>query len=386
MDFKTAFAHYTEGCAADEERRLVETELEKYELISQHLDAQWNQFDPQLSTPEPEVVKMNKRLRRQNAALVLTSLALVAALLITSVIGFAPTIAAKLQESQRHTVEEKLEENKQLEAQAEAAYWDPNETRFHESVTDLQLTIAAYNELFCPGYDVNALWITKTGFAAYSLVITRSNAQSDLVNTAGTLIEGALRLDMDLALSRPAVNIFYGFGQPETLELAVQDAAALPEFVDIYAAVSFSDDLTVKELIALKEKYGLQIEWSAVDVGERDYGPCGMDVFSGGGLSYDLSASRYPDFSARYGNSTPAQLENHFKTLLKLSADRLAEGKGISVSELAPDFYANALEYVETNGIRIYGCFLVASPSTLLQLIEDGVVNGICIEDAWIGI
>lgn len=41
MDFRTAMEHYQNDTASPEERRLVEEELEKNQLIAQYLDSQW---------------------------------------------------------------------------------------------------------------------------------------------------------------------------------------------------------------------------------------------------------------------------------------------------------------------------------------------------------
>ena len=386
MDFKTSYANYNAGCASDEERRLVENELEKYTLIIEHFDAQWERSFSPISQPKTEIAHLNRRLRRQNALLVLTSIALMAALLIASVIGLTPSLRGTIQAWQGQTVDEKLAEQARLEAEAEAAFWNPTETRFCDYATDLELTIDAYTELFCPGYDVGAVWITKTGFASYQLNINRYNAQVDPASITGTLVEGKLLFDMDFQFSHPAVNVFYAFDEPDTIDFYLEKIQNLPEYVDIYAAVSFSDDLTIEELIKIKEDYALHIEWTAVDVGERTYGPCGMDIFSGGSLGYELTDSTYPDFSVMYQNGTPAQLENKFKTLLKYSADRIAEGKGIPVCGNINDFYTNALDYVEQNGIAIYGCYLITDSDTLSKLINNNVIDGIYIEDAWIKI
>lgn len=386
MDFKTSFENYKAGCASGEERNLVETELEKYTLITEHFDAQWEQSEVVPSPSSAEISKLNKRLRHQNMMLVLTSIVLVAALLITSILGLAPSLRTTIQAWQGQTVDEKLAEQARLEAEAETAFWDPKEARFCNHVSDFQLTIDAYTELFFPGYDVASVWINKTGFASYQININRYDEQSNCDNITAAVIEGQLQLEMDLQLSKPAVNIFYAYDEPEAVDFALAEIENLPDYVDIYAAVSFFDNLSIAEVIQLQEQYDLRIEWCAVDVGDKTYGPCGMDVFSSGGIGYDLVDGSYPDFSAMHHNSNPEQLENKFKTLLKYSADRIAEGKGLPVSSYATDFYTYALDYVERNGVNIYGCFLIASPATLINLIDEGIVNGICIEDAWIGI
>ena len=43
MSFKEAMEHYRAGTATQEERQLVEEELEKNKLIAEYMDAQWEE-------------------------------------------------------------------------------------------------------------------------------------------------------------------------------------------------------------------------------------------------------------------------------------------------------------------------------------------------------
>lgn len=84
---------------------------------------------------------------------------------------------------------------------------------------------------------------------------------------------------------------------------------------------------------------------------------------------------------------TPEDPEQHFKSLLQYSMDRVAEGKGIPmVNALGEDMYASILEYVEENGVTCYGCMIVASPEALLALADSGLVSMLQVTDAWLDI
>ena len=50
MTFKEAMEHYRAGTASTEERKLVEQELEKNQLIAEYLDEQW---DDRITAPPP---------------------------------------------------------------------------------------------------------------------------------------------------------------------------------------------------------------------------------------------------------------------------------------------------------------------------------------------
>ena len=55
MDFKTAMKHVHDGTATEEEHRLVEEEIEKHLLITEHLDAQWEKELPSVPEALPEI-------------------------------------------------------------------------------------------------------------------------------------------------------------------------------------------------------------------------------------------------------------------------------------------------------------------------------------------
>ncbi len=43
MTFKEAMEHYRAGSATEEQRQMVEEELEKSKLIAEYMDAQWEE-------------------------------------------------------------------------------------------------------------------------------------------------------------------------------------------------------------------------------------------------------------------------------------------------------------------------------------------------------
>ena len=105
MTFKDAMEHYRAGTASEEERQLVEQELEKSQLIAEYLDAQWEE-KPILPAAAPEEMKqVRKSLRRRNALTVLTSLLLAAALLLGTVYIGIPAAESFYWRSEEHTSE-----------------------------------------------------------------------------------------------------------------------------------------------------------------------------------------------------------------------------------------------------------------------------------------
>ena len=66
MTFKEAMEHYRAGTATEEQRQLVEEELEKSKLIAEYLDAQWEEEAIIPAAPEEEMKQVRKRLRKRN--------------------------------------------------------------------------------------------------------------------------------------------------------------------------------------------------------------------------------------------------------------------------------------------------------------------------------
>ena len=113
---------------------------------------------------------------------------------------------------------------------------------------------------------------------------------------------------------------------------------------------------------------------------------CGMDISPSGTIRTEAN-NAYPYLDAKTAEKTPKNLEAHFKSLLRFSADQASQGTGIPVEyRQGQCYYTDALEYVEENGIYSYGCFISASPETILALIESGAVTSVWIEDAWINV
>ena len=107
MDFKTAMEHVRDGTATEEERRLVDSEVDKYLLITEHLDARWEREAPPMPEVLPELKQLRTKLRRRNAVLILTCLLLVAAIAAAAAAYIAPRMEEKQQtQVQQHVQQE----------------------------------------------------------------------------------------------------------------------------------------------------------------------------------------------------------------------------------------------------------------------------------------
>ena len=370
MTFKEAMEHYRAGTATQEQRQMVEEELEKSKLIAEYLDAQWEENVSIPAAPVEEMKQVRKSLRKRNARIVFTSLVLVAALALATVYIGIPA--------------------------AESRYWDPAQNSYGTAYCDdLELMLAAYTELFCP--DVNLVSVTsdRTGFARYDITIQYwdANRGGDSHFAFGTIDKGVLDIPQGV-LRHCSINIFdratYPFyPAPENWKKNVTEKLAqLPEYITVTVAVSFPEDKSMEELLAFHDslKNG-SIGWVGIRTapGTEQLLPlCGMNPFGGGVVRSEINA-HYPSFDLTTDSITSENLAAHFQALLQFSVDQVSAGTGIDERyTVHKSYYTQALEYVEENGVYSYGCYVSASPAAILTLIENGAVSQVRIQDIWI--
>lgn len=329
-------------------------------------DNAWEQQLP----PENEIKQIQRSIRNRNWKIITISVLLAAAVLLGSVYVVIPA--------------------------AEKLYWHPYDGTVGEGVTDLTLVLSAYTELFQPGWVVDRVYSGKAGFASYDLNIVRQKtATSEYKFMTGSLVKGQLHWDYHFTSERAEESLFgidtcFPLLSPwEENEDAATTLDALPEYVTVEARVLFSRDLDMEQILMLREKYQLPITWIGIrNVPESSM--CGMSPFSGQTIHFEvnekypqfcLETSRNPDFTI-----TAADLQNHFKSLLQLSSDMLEAGRGARVYGGDRNYYREALDYVEENGVMSYGMVVVATPQILLDLMDSEWVSEVAILDGWLNI
>lgn len=370
MTFKEAMEHYRAGTATQEERQLVEEELEKSKLIAEYLDAQWEEEVSVPVAPVEEMKQVRKSLRKRNVLIVLTSLVLVAALALATVYIGIPA--------------------------AERRYWDPTQNSYGMThYNDLELMLAAYTELFCPGINLIGATFSKTGFAKYDITLQYwdANQGGDNRYAFGTIDKGVLGIPQGV-LHHCSINIFdratypfYPAGE-NWKENVTKKLEQMPEYVTVTAAISFPEDKSMEELLEFRSSLEhVFVGWVGIRTApesEQLLPLCGMNPFAGGVIRSQING-HYPCFDLKGDYYTPENLTAHFQSLLQLSADQVDTGTGIDVRyTIYESFYTQVLDYVAENGVYSYGCYVSASPAAILALIESGAVSQVWIEDIWI--
>lgn len=371
MDFNSAFNNYKSGTATEEERQLVESEIQKSRLINEYLD---EEILPMPELNELEDMKLiRRRLRRRSAAIVAVSIVLCIAIFAGIFYGIVPAV--------------------------EKSYWNPAEAELGIPYSsDLDMTLSAYSELFCPYTIINHASVSRRGFADYDITVS----YWDRVK-GGELSYANLNLDkgeLSLPIGFPdfvPVNVFNNSGYPnfeledDTKAHYYEALSDLPDYLNVDAAVSFSRDMSMEELIELNDKlqetYGANIFWVGIRNCDKDRLPLtltGMTPFSGGLIRENVN-EKYPCLEIKGEEMNEENLMQHFKSLLQFSKERLDMGKSLPESPDA-EFYDRVLSYVEENGLNCYGVYISAPPSVFIELLDSGIASQVWPEGAWIRI
>ena len=320
---------------------------------------------PSFPDAEAELKQIKKSLNKQKLKTILISLVSAAILVLVGLYGILPAV--------------------------EKCYPTPYGDHLREM-------LIAYYELTNPGKTVSISY-GKTGFAAYDLFLTRKDTTSgekDILH--GTLTRGTLELDIpfyDRELAE--VYLWSGFDHPDDVwehfrEDTVTKLQELPEYITVEAVVLFPEDLTMSQVMELDYKYGLHrvnvnLHWLAVRCCDKDaenpLPTFGFSMSPNGSL--DLN-ERYPDLCSYNTKIDGSHMAQHFKSLLQFSMDQVEKGLGIISRRGDESLYQTALTYVEENGVNTYGGLATGTPSGLLKLLEDGIIENLILTDAWIDV
>ena len=335
----------------------------------------WNDVAP-LPEEDAELNKIRKDLKKRSQKTILTSLLLAAAMVCLCIWGIVPAV--------------------------ENLYWAPYDSDYGTG-SDLHMVLKAYTELFHPGYQVNMI-AGDTGFASYDLNLTRiDSATGEKEYISGTLTRGKLNLDyayFDRGQVTNYLSADYGQEYADDAEpfdirdmwteSATEVLSQLPEYIQLKAVVFFPKDLTMEQFQQLLFKYnydgsdGVSILWIAVRV-ESDENivltPIGFSPQSYNG--YELNET-YPEFFIDRFKEDGSHMSQHFKSLLRFSADQVEKGKGISRRNINGEYTAYVLDYVEEHGVNTYACLVSATPQGLQSMLDDGTASHIALLDGWI--
>lgn len=377
MKFKQLLHKYKKGSATEEEKHLVEQEIEKYEAIEEYLS---DMVDMNLGiTWESEQYKeesinikksVNSRLRR----VIFTSVGIMVALLIGVFYIISPIV--------------------------DNLYYNPTKITVAETYQDINFDIKAITELNYPGYTLSS-WVNvdKLGFGEYDISYFRTN----LFTEETTYVNSKLKRNMNITNHTSWTNDrsfnFTTVRVPDwvTLEDSLEQKSRVMDHIKqlspvsyISAWLTFENDLNMEELHQLELAYpDVQFVW----VGIRTASPKESVPDLLGFITHSTKLGvdkpdkeKYPafdylewlinpiGFDREVQRIEPRGYELHFKDRLKYTLDRK---DAVNILERRPnrhEYYEKALNYVEEHGVKTYGVLVYSNGQDLIEIIENGPI------------
>lgn len=417
MKYHELLELYKKKELSEEQREMVEQDIERYEAISEYLfekeeenilqDSGEIQYESGMQLTKKEKNAADDFTKRVNRAIRRTFLKMGAAvcavtLVVVLLILFVlPNIVSNF-------------------------YYDPgrivSENNYGGTTNQMSLDLAVYTELALPGTYRDDVQVEDRGYGNYDINIHQNVSRSgEFYDVAGRIEKNKLRLyDINL-FNNPSANNFGWFqmnmDRKDTLteqvekgvgsfaytpESKEQSAEYLEELDDnkLYlACVTLDKILSYDEFIRFTEKYSEQMLdiWCVPRTAEDSHMPIGRPANLGFYIQLGQSSTlewdreKYPDLIL-WSFDDPSEWDEaeekikdetfaaeHFAVMLDYMSEQ-DEFLGM-MREQTGETYAEAADYIRENGLQVYGFACVADKETLLEMNGEEAVFGIRTED-----
>ncbi len=261
-------------------------------------------------------------------------------------------------------------------------YYNPNEvvgkSRDNIETRKMALDLSVFSELYLPGSYRNSVITEAEGYGKYHITIPQNVSYDGRFTTVvGKLNRGKLTLYNPDALKAPTGNAFippketqFGFGAAGSKDEAF---AALEKLKDDNLYQAYFSFVHLIDYQSFYEQIGPEAHWAAVYMGSSSSKHMGA-ILNVGGFHLDWDRETYPLLSQLDNNSTanhdeiakdPTLMQTHFLSMLRYMKDHP------EISELFGSNHTNwdnIIDYIKTNGIKVYGFTAVANKETILKI------------------
>ncbi len=411
MKYHELLELYRKKELGEEERAMVEQDIERHEAISEYLfekeeteglgftgeilSGEGNPGETGRRTSADEFTRrVNRAVRRAFlkmgaavCALTLTAVLLILFVLPRAVAGF---------------------------------YYNPGKTAGEGSYTvtnQMSLDLAVYTELAMPASYRDQVLAEDRGYGNYDITIYQSVSRNQVLsNVAGRIEQGTLRLYDINQLKLPVSNIFGWFqmdlDQEGTLTAQAEhsqnsfyaagdraqqeeELMGLEENKTYLAYVTLDQLMDYDTFTAFTEMYSDRIGdlWCVPRTMAESYQRTGRPVnlgfytMLGQSSSVEWDREKYPDLvlwstgedpdgwdQARERIKEEAFAKEHFAVMLEYMSE---QQEFLGMMGQSGEVFAEAADYVRENGLEVYGFACTADRETLLELFADRMVYGI---------
>lgn len=276
-------------------------------------------------------------------------------------------------------------------------YYDPGKEIF-ENTNQMSLDLRVYTELKIPGYVRDNVVVRDNGYGNYDINIYQDvSYNGKFTNIAGTLNRGNLNLyDMNL-LNPPQGNVFAWFQVEDWKEQSLREIEAagkkiystsgnreqatealqgLEENVKYVFYATLDKMVTYDAFINLKKEKNLYDHWCAVYTGGtiQNLG-VQCNLLKSCNLKWDIK--EYPELIVWNQDEETKPLEEkientevmqtHFESMLRYMGE---QDSFLNMMNETDETYKEAAEYIEENGMLIYGYSGIATKEELLKMNE----------------
>ena len=402
MNFKEIVERYKNGTAAEEEKRLIEAELEKQkwlnELLYEELEDEMDcgsvnvksEFvgEKAINEEAQEFAKLvQKAIRRAflKAGAVVLSIAVALTLFLS--FGLSPIVNSIYYNPAEEVV---LQE------------WENGRT----SRARFGIDMGVYTELNYPMVRFDGASVTERGFGDYSFQLFQGITVNGMENKwiSGEVQRGVLTMYDSNVLKRVYSNDFCNYQEDgkinkyhrqeyetyweaDVREDVAQMNAAAEEMRTAY--ISFDHVLTFDELWMLKDETGAENCWNLVDTKGLRNSDNGWSSSRGESYGYwdvfGTQLEEYGDYADPSVRIMPAGMKwDDFERNEELQTaqflkmlDYLGEEDRKEFLEMMgdwPENYPNAAEYVRDHGLTFLGMAVYADQETLQNLLDHPLV------------
>ena len=374
----------------EEQRKMVERDIERHEAISEYLfekeeedilqDPGEMQADSEIQPARKEKNAADDFTKRVNRAIRRAFLKMGAAVCAVTLIVVLLILFV-------------------LPHVVSSFYYDPSrivgESSNGGTTNQMSLDLAVYTELALPGAYRDNVQVEDRGYGNYDI---------NLLNMPSANRFGWFQMNMDRE-DTLTEQVEKGVGSfaytPESKEQSAEYLNLLDDNRYYLAYVTLDKILSYEDFIGFKEKYADRAAdiWCVPRTAEGIYMPVGRPadlgfyVQRGQSSTLEWDREKYPNLIL-WSFDDPSEWDEveekikdetfaaeHVAVMLDYMSEQDEFLK--MTGQQAGETYAEAADYIRENGLQVYGFACVADKETLLEMNEEEEVFGICTEERY---
>ena len=372
--FLDILERFKNGAATDEEVAIVNEEIEKHAAIEEYLAEEFENTMP--DTPDNDDDGAGKRIARKVRFRIVGSVLI--ALLVIGALAAMVVYACN------------------------SFYYDPNKgiEEIYGGDGQLLIDMWVFNELHSPEYTTMNAEAWRDSPGCYQLRISQTNlftGREEILTER--IVRGEAVMANDRAISgywRFPIGNAFGYREggvvyidengtehrnstEEMLQELIDEIKLLPASSRVEVYITFEHDLTLDEFAQFKNKWSDDLWFLYAAVLSREgYIPNTLGFSpDGGGIMLETLPSEYPYMQLfnHYDElqTDPAYVwEQHFRSLLNHLIDRPQFLEALAnINGISPHYYKEVLEYIDQNGMLVYGALISGTGEDVLSFLEN---------------